>query len=104
MQNYVKLLNQLKQKSLPIFCDELVFRLVHNICLKRPEEFKDLVPNLGGFHTAKCVQRCIGKYMKEAGLVNALGETGLFGVKVIESICNKLSTISERDSNPFLCN
>ena len=51
MQNYVKLLNQLKQKSLPIFCDEGVFRPVLNIYLKCPEEFKNLVPMLGGFHT-----------------------------------------------------
>ena len=51
MQNYVKLLNQLKQKSLPIFCDEGIFRPVLNIYLKCPEEFKNLVPMLGGFHT-----------------------------------------------------
>ena len=60
VQNYVKLLTPLKQKSLPIFCDEGVSRLVLNIYLKHPEELKSLVPMLGGFHTAKCVQRCIG--------------------------------------------
>ena len=72
MQNYVKLLNQLKQKSLSVFCDEGVFRLVLNIYLKRPEEFKNLLPMLGGFHTAKCVQRCIGTYIKGTGLEDAL--------------------------------
>ena len=82
----MKLLNPLKQKSLPIFCDEGVFRLVLNIYLKRPEESKKLMPMLGGFHTAKCVQRCIGKFIKGTGLEDALVEAGVFGVKVMESI------------------
>ena len=82
----MKLLNPLKQKSLPIFYDEGVFRLVLNIYLKRPEESKKLVPMLGGFHTAKCVQRCIGKFIKGTGLEDALLEAGIFGVKVMESI------------------
>ena len=81
MQNYVKLLSQLKQKSLPIFCDEGVFRLVHKIYSKRPEDFKDLVLMLGGFHTAKRVQRCIGKYIKGAGLEDALVETSVLELK-----------------------
>ena len=71
----MKLLNPLKQKSLPIFCDEGVFRLVLNIYLKRPEESKKLVPMLGGFHTAK-----------GTGLEDAVLEAGVFGVKVMESI------------------
>ena len=82
----MKLLNQLKQKSLPIFCDEGVLRLVLHIYLKCPEEFKNLVPMFGGFHTAKSVQRCIGKYIKGTGLEDALVETGVFRVKVMESI------------------
>ena len=82
----MKLLNQLKQKSLPIFCDEGDFRLVLRIYLKRQEEFKNLVLMLGGFHTAKCVQRCIGKNIKGTGLEDALVEIGVFGFKVMESI------------------
>ena len=82
----MKLLNQLKQKSLPIFCDECDFRLVLNIYLKRPEEFKNLVRMLGGFHTTKFVQRCIGRNIKGTGLEEALVETGVFGVKMMESI------------------
>ena len=86
MQNYLKLLNQLEKKSLPIFCDEGVFRLVLNIYLKFSEEFKNLVAMLGGFHIAKCVQRCIGKFIKGTGLEDAFVETDVFGVKVMESI------------------
>ena len=65
MQNCVKLLNQLKQKSLPIFWDEGMFRLVLNFYLKYPKEFMNLVPMLVGFHTARCVQRRTGKYIKK---------------------------------------
>ena len=86
MQYYVKLLNQLKQKSLPKFCDEGVFRLVLNIYLKCPKDFMDLVPMSCAFRTAKCVQRCIGKYIKGKGLEDPLVETDVFGVKVMESI------------------
>ena len=41
---------------------------------------------LGGFHTTKFVQRCIGKSIKGTGLEEALVETGVFGVKMMESI------------------
>ena len=82
----MKLLHQLKQKSLLIFCDEGVFTLVLHIYLKCPEEFKNLVPMFGGFHTAKSVQRCIGKYINATGLEDALVKTGVFRVKVMESI------------------
>ena len=90
MQNQVTLLNQLKQRSLPIFCNKVVFRLVLEVYLKNPEEFKNLMPMLGGFHITKCVQRCISKYIKGTGKEDALTETGVFGVKVIEPTCNKL--------------
>ena len=87
------------------FCNEGVFRLVLNIYLKHPQEFKNLVM-LGGFHTAKCVQKWIGQYIKGTGLEDALVETGLFGVKVMESILAATSYVQslQRDSNPFSSN
>ena len=42
----------------------------------------------------------LGKSIAGTG-VDVLLETGVFVVKVIESICSKLFTISERDSNAF---
>ena len=85
MLNFVKVLKKLKQKSLPVFADEGGFRIMLDIYLKCPEKFSDLVPMLKGFHIAKCVHRCIGKYTKDTGLEDALVETGVFGPKVIES-------------------
>ena len=85
MLNFVKVLKQLKQKSLPVFADEGVFRIMLDIYLKCPDKFNDLVPMLGGFHMAKCVHRFIGKYIKDTDLEDALVETGVFGPKVTES-------------------
>ena len=85
MLNFIKVLQQLKQQSFPVSCDEGVFRIMLDVYLKCPEKFKDLVPMLGGFHMAKCVQRYIGKYVQGTGLEDALVETGIFGVKIMES-------------------
>ena len=63
MKTFIKVLQQIDQKALPNFCDEGVYRIVVNIYLKCLNELKMLVPGFGGFHMAKCVQHCIGKYI-----------------------------------------
>ena len=73
---------------MPVFCDEGVYRLVVEIYLKCPEKFKPLVLCLGGFHMAKCLQHCIGKYIKGTGLDDVLLETKIFDKKTIEQILN----------------
>ena len=103
MLNFERLLDQLEQKTLPIFCDEGVFRIVLNIYLKCPDKFEGLVPMLGGFHMAKCVQRVIGKYIKGTGLEDALVETGIFGVKVMESIIGGTNYVRSLRGIQILC-
>ena len=44
MLNIVKVLKQLKQKSIPVFADEGVFRKRLDIYVKCPDKFSDLVP------------------------------------------------------------
>ena len=88
MRNFVKVADQLQQKSLPVFCDEGVFLIVVDVYLQRPDEFRSLVPFLGGFHMAKCVQHCIGKYVRGSGLEDSLLETSIFGVKIVEQFLN----------------
>ena len=68
-----------------MFCDEGVFCIVIDIYLKNPKKFESLIPTMGGFHMAKCAQRCIGKYIKGTGLEDALVEASVVGVKVVES-------------------
>ena len=83
MINFVKVLEQLDQKSMPIFCDEEVCRIVVDIYIKYPEKFTPLIPCLGGFHMVKCFEHSIGKYIKGTGLKDSLGESKLIGKKTI---------------------
>ena len=68
MKKFVALAEHLDKNAISAFCDEGVFRLVLNIFLKKQSEFKCLNPMLGGFHMAKCVLHCIGKYLNGYGL------------------------------------
>ena len=92
MRNFVKIADQLEQKSLPLFCDEGVFRIVVDIFLQHPLQFQSLVPCLGGFHMAQhaqqCAQHCIEKYIRGSGLEDSLLETSIFGIKVVEQFLN----------------
>ena len=80
MKIFVALPEHLDQNTIPVFCDEGVFRLVLNIFLKKQSEFKCLIPMLGGFHMAKCVLHCIGKYLNGYGSKDRLVETNSFGI------------------------
>ena len=57
------------------------YRIMLNIYLKCPEKFAKLIPMLGGFHMAKCVQHCIGKY-----IMDSMVETKILGVNIAESV------------------
>ena len=50
MNKFLKVFPQLDQRSMPVFCDEGVYRLAVEIYLKYLEKFKPLAPCLGGFH------------------------------------------------------
>ena len=86
MLNFLKVVEQLNQDFLPIFCDEGVFRIVLDIYLKCPDKFSKLIQMMGAFHMAKCVQHCIGKYIKGSGLADPLLEAKVFGAKVFEKV------------------
>ena len=88
MKNFINVLQQLDQKALLIFCVEGVYRIVVDIYLKCPNEFKMLLPCVGRFHMVKCMHHCIGKYIQGSGLDDALVETQVFGKKVIEQMLN----------------
>ena len=49
-----------------------------------------LVPCLGGFHMAKYVQHCIGKYIQGSGLDDTLVESQVFWKKVIGQVLQVL--------------
>ena len=66
MLNFVKLAKQLDQDALPVFCDECVFRILVDIYVQRKDKFDILIFMLRAFHTVKCVEHCIGKYIQES--------------------------------------
>lgn len=84
--NFVDILKQLDQKFLPIACDEGVYKIARHIKFICQGEFDNLQLFLGGFHIAKILFGCIGKYLKGSGIENVFIETGLFGVNVTEQM------------------
>ena len=51
----------------PFFCDEEVFKRVIDIYLQNQNQFHLNIPVPGGFHTAKCLEHCTGKYIQGSG-------------------------------------
>ena len=70
------------------FYDEGVIHIVFEIVLSNLKEFDKLIPMLGSIHTAKVVEHCIGKYLRGSAVEDAHIETGVFGVKAVESMMN----------------
>ena len=69
--------------------DEGVFRIVLDIFLRCSDQFKSLLPMLRGFHTAKCVKHCIGKFVRGWAIEDTLLKTVIFGEKVLESVLRR---------------
>ena len=86
MKNIVSRNVHLKQKTLPVFCDEGVFRLVLDIFINNLDEFKDLLPLLRGFHMAKAVLHAVGKYVKGSILDDIIKYTKFYGPKPLEPV------------------
>ena len=64
--------------------DESVLRILIDNYLQRQNQFKVLVPMLGSFHTAKCLEHCIGKYIEDTGTDDCLSHTKVVGVKAMK--------------------
>ena len=92
MKNFLNVVNQLKQQTLPLFCDEGVFRTVIHIYLNHNGEFQNLLPMLGAFHMAKIAQQSAGKYIRDTGFEVALIEMKTFGIKLYRVCLMELIT------------
>ena len=86
LKNFLNVLSQLKQKCLPVICDEGVFRILAQIVLQRPIEFQNILPMLGCFHLTKAVEHCLGKLLKGSGIEDLLVSTNCFGIKIMEQV------------------
>ena len=57
-------LSQLKQDSLPLFCDAWVFFILVEIIFQKHEELKSIVQMMGSFILVKAVKYCLGNFLK----------------------------------------
>lgn len=76
VQNMMKVLHQ--QYTVITF-DEAIYCKAKEIQWRSPQEFKDTVLRLGGFHTALTFIAVIGKRYEESGLEDLLIEAGVYG-------------------------
>ena len=44
---------------------------------------------LGSFHTRKCLEHCIGKYIEETGIDDCLSQTNVVAVKAMKSVLER---------------
>ena len=45
-----------------------------------------MIPIFRGFHTEKCLQHSIGKYIRSSALEESIRQTRAFGVKIVDSV------------------
>ena len=93
MKIFLNVASQLKQQTLPIFCDERVFRTVVHIYLNHNKEFQNLLPMRGAFHMAKIAQDSARKYIRDSHFEDPAIETKTFGIKVAESVFDRTHDI-----------
>ena len=84
--NFKKISSTLKQKTLPIFCDEGVYQYTTQIYLHKPELFDDILVLMGAFHTAKAAMKCAGKFLRGCGVEDTFIECRMFGPNTVETV------------------
>ena len=52
------------------------------IFFQKEDQFRNLIPMFGDFHTEKCLQQIIAKYIRGSRLEETLHRTCVFGVKI----------------------
>lgn len=87
--NFKNLLSQLKQKTLPVACNEGVYCIARHIILNNEEEFKGIQLFLGNFYIIKTLLGSMETYLKGSGAGTNFSETGLFSVTVTDKVLNR---------------
>lgn len=86
MVNFQDAMIQVKQECGALWSDEGVYHIAKELQLLFPSEFGNIFLGLGSFHTTKIIISCLGQYLQDSGIVEALIETEVFGPKVVESV------------------
>ena len=69
-----------------LFCNEGAFRILVDVFLQKQDHFLNLMPMLGGSHTAKCLRHNSGKYIKGSASEESLRQARVFGVKIVDFV------------------
>ena len=57
-----------------------------DISLQKQDQSQNLMPVLGDFYTAECMQHSIGKYIRGSALEESLRQARVFGVNIANSV------------------
>lgn len=86
MMNFQDAMVQVNQKCGALWSDEGVYHIAKELQLLFPSDFDNIFLGLGSFHTTKIIINCLGQYLEDSGIVEALIETEIFGPKVVETV------------------
>ena len=79
MKNVQAMMDVLHQKHSVITFDVAIYMKAKEIQWRRPEEFKNTVIRIGGFHIALNFLSVIGKIFQDSGIEDLLIESGVYG-------------------------
>lgn len=79
MKNSQAMMKALNQKHTVITFDLAIYMKAKEIQWRRPEEFKNTVIRMGGFHIALNFLAVIGKIFQDSGLEDLLIESSIYG-------------------------
>ena len=57
-----------------------------DISLQKQDQSQNLMPVLGDFHTAECMQHSIGKYIRGSALEESLRQARVFELNIADSV------------------
>ena len=58
------------------------------LIFKNKSKFQILIQMLGGFHAAKSIGDCTGKYIEGSGIEGSLQQKNVFSVNVVDTVLN----------------
>ena len=86
MVNFQDAMVQVNQTSGVLWSDKGVYHIANELQPLFPTNFDHIFLGLGSFHTTKIIINCLGQYLEDSGIVEALIMTEVFGPKIVETV------------------
>ena len=83
--NFQEAMVQVNQTSWALWSDG-VYHIAKEPQLLFPTNFDNIFLGLRAFHITKIIINCLGQYLEDSGIVEALVETEVFGPKVVKTV------------------